>query len=35
MILYLAVGLCLIVIYPLSKKKVNQNAAELKVRRGE
>ena len=35
MILYLAVGICLIVIYPLNKKKVNQNAAELKARRGE
>ena len=35
MILYLAVGICLIVIYPLSKKKVAENAAALKVRRGE
>ena len=33
-ILYLAVGLCLIVIYPLSKKKVAQNTAILKERRG-
>ena len=35
MLLYLAVGICLIVIYPLSKKKVTQNAADLKSRRGE
>ncbi len=35
MILYLAVGICLIVIYPLSKKKVTENAAALKARRGE
>lgn len=35
MILYLAVGICLIVIYPLSKKKVAENTATLKVRRGE
>ena len=35
MLLYLAVGICLIVIYPLSKKKVAENAAALKVRRGE
>ena len=35
MILYLAVGICLIVIYPLSKKKVAENTAILKVRRGE
>lgn len=35
MILYLAVGICLIVIYPLSKKKVAENTAALKVRRGE
>ena len=35
MILYLAVGVCLIVIYPLSKKKVAENTAALKVRRGE
>lgn len=35
MLLYLAVGICLIVIYPLSKKKVNENAATLKQRRGE
>jgi GPH family glycoside/pentoside/hexuronide:cation symporter len=35
MILYLAVGICLIVIYPLSKKKVAENTEVLKVRRGE
>ena len=35
MILYLAVGICLIVIYPLSKKKVAENAAALKIKRGE
>ena len=35
MILYLAVGICLIVIYPLSKKKVSENTAALKVKRGE
>ena len=35
MILYLAVGICLIVIYPLSKKKVAENTAALKGRRGE
>ena len=35
MLLYLAVGICLIAIYPLSKKKVAQNAADLKSRRGE
>ena len=35
MILYLTVGICLIVIYPLSKKKVAENTAALKVRRGE
>ena len=35
MILYLAVGLCLIVIYPLSKKKVNENADILKERRAQ
>ena len=35
MILYLAVGICLIVIYPLSKKKVAENTAALKIRRGE
>ena len=35
MILYIAVGVCLLVIYPLSKKKVNENAATLKARRGE
>ena len=34
MILYLAVGICLIVIYPLSKKKVAENTAVLKERRG-
>ena len=32
---YKAVGLCLFVIYPLSKKKVNENTATLKARRGE
>ena len=35
MILYLAVGIILIAIYPLSKKKVNDNAAFLKAKRGE
>ncbi|MBR5475117.1 MAG: MFS transporter [Lachnospiraceae bacterium] len=35
MFLYLAVGICLVVIYPLSKKKVAENAATLKSRRGE
>ena len=35
MILYLAVGICLIVIYPLSKKKVAENTAFLKERRGQ
>ena len=35
MILYIAVGVCLLVIYPLSKKKVNENATILKARRGE
>ncbi len=35
MILYLAVGVCLFVIYPLSKKKVNENTVILKARRGE
>ena len=35
MILYLAVGICLIVIYPLSKKKVAENTAVLKERRGQ
>ncbi len=35
MLLYIAVGLCLFVIYPLSKKKVNENTATLKARRGE
>lgn len=35
MILYLAVGICLVVIYPLSKKKVAENAAVLKAKRGE
>ena len=34
MILYLAVGICLIAIYPLSKKKVAENTAVLKERRG-
>lgn len=34
-ILYLVVGICLIIIYPLSKKKVNENAAILKAKRGE
>ena len=33
-ILYLAVGICLIVVYPLSKKKVAENTAVLKERRG-
>ena len=35
MILYIAVGVCLLVIYPLSKKKVNENTAALKLKRGE
>lgn len=34
-ILYIAVGLCLIIIYPLSKKKVEQNIAVLKERKKE
>ena len=29
------VGVCLLVIYPLSKKKVAENAAVLKAKRGE
>ena len=32
-VLYVAVGLCLIFLYPLSKKKVEANIAELKRRR--
>ena len=35
MILYLTVGVCLFVIYPLSKKKVAENTAVLRARRGE
>ena len=35
MILYILVGVCLLVIYPLSKKKVADNAAILKTKRGE
>ena len=35
MILYILVGVCLLVIYPLSKKKVNENAIALKEKRGE
>ena len=35
MILYLAVGICLVVIYPLSKKKVTENTEILKLKRGE
>ena len=35
MILYLAVGICLVVVYPLSKKKVNENTEVLKIKRGE
>ena len=35
MLLYIAVGVCLFVVYPLSKKKVNENTAILKERRGE
>ena len=35
LILYVAVGLCLAFIYPLSKKKVNENAETLKLKRGE
>ncbi|MBO5158382.1 MAG: MFS transporter [Lachnospiraceae bacterium] len=34
-ILYLIVGLSLVFIYPLSKKKVAENTAELKARKGE
>ena len=34
MILYLAVGICLVVIYPLGKKKVAENTEILKARRG-
>ena len=34
-ILYIIVGLCLLFIYPLSKKKVNENIAILKARKGE
>ncbi len=34
-ILYLTVGVCLIAIYPLSKKKVTENIVALKARRGE
>ena len=34
-ILYLIVGLCLAFIYPLSRKKVAENEAALKARRGE
>jgi len=34
-ILYIAVGACLIFIYPLSKKKVLDNTAFLKTKRGE
>ncbi len=33
-ILYIGVGLCLIFIYPLNKKRVDANVAELKARRG-
>ncbi len=33
-ILYLIVGLCLVFIYPLSKKKVAENIAALKARKG-
>ena len=32
MLLYLAVGICLLVVYPLSKKKVAENTAVLKER---
>ena len=35
MILYILVGICLLVIYPLSKKKVHENSAVLKQKRGE
>ena len=34
-ILYVAVGVCLFVIYPLNKKKVADNTALLKAKRGE
>ena len=33
--LYLIVGVCLVAIYPLSKKKIAENTAILKARRGE
>ncbi len=33
-LLYVAVGLCLVTIYPLSKKKVEENIAALKKRNG-
>ena len=33
MLLYIAVGLCLLLIYPLSKKRVNRNAEILKQRK--
>ena len=35
MILYIFVGVCLLVVYPLSKKKVAENAQALKNARGE
>ena len=34
-VLYLLVGLCLLLIYPLSKKKVEENIQTLKQRKGE
>ncbi len=34
-ILYITVGICLLLIYPLGKKKVNENTQILKLRRGE
>ena len=34
-ILYIIVGVCLVVVYPLGKKKVLENTATLKARKGE
>ena len=34
-VLYLIVGICLLVVYPLSRKIVNENTETLKARRGE
>ena len=33
-ILYIAVGLVLIFVYPLNKRRVNENVATLKIKRG-